>query len=134
MSKTASAEELVAALRAAGASVWTSQVADLQAHSFPGDQSHFAHLGRAISRRHLHLQGIQCSRHWAGGPSLPKVLMRQLVSFKWKLGVSIRSNNAKSLNRAFVTAELVVADSSSNTTTHVFELSVPEFQVCSCSL
>jgi hypothetical protein len=53
----------------------------------------------------------------------------QLVSFKWKLAVAMRSNTAKNLNRAYVAVEMVVADAAAKPATHAFELTISEFQV-----
>ncbi|CAN8006578.1 unnamed protein product, partial [Ixodes hexagonus] len=51
-----------------------------------------------------------------------------LVDVKWKIGVAAISDQCKNLNSPFVTFQLTVEDSQNKTTTHVLELTIPEFQ------
>ncbi|XP_069826746.1 COMM domain-containing protein 6 isoform X2 [Dendropsophus ebraccatus] len=52
----------------------------------------------------------------------------QLLDFQWKIGMAVSSDSCKSLNHAYVTVELKVAEHSGQVQTKVFEMTIPEFQ------
>lgn len=52
----------------------------------------------------------------------------QLTSFKWALKLSVESNTAKNLGRAFIAVELKVVDGADCVHTKAFELSLFQFQ------
>jgi len=52
----------------------------------------------------------------------------KLISFDWRIGVAVKSSNAKNLNYPYVAVALKVADNDSNISSHTFEMSLAEFQ------
>jgi len=62
--------------------------------------------------------------------ALPQSIMHvgHLVGFRWKLCLSVESSGAKNLGRAFVAAEVTVADNADVIKTHSFEMSLYQFQ------
>lgn len=55
----------------------------------------------------------------------------QLIDLKWKLGMAVSSDSCKSLKSPYVTMTIKVADVMGHITARTFEMTVPQFQVCS---
>nr|XP_012996823.1 COMM domain-containing protein 6 [Cavia porcellus] len=55
----------------------------------------------------------------------------QLIDFQWKLGMAVSSDSCRSLKYPYVTVMLKVADHSGQVKNISFEMTVPQFQVCS---
>eukprot|EP00051_Salpingoeca_urceolata_P005259 m.71586 g.71586 ORF g.71586 m.71586 type:complete len:202 (-) comp14192_c0_seq3:1063-1668(-) len=100
------AQQLVATLRSAGASVWKSEAISVLKHVWN-------------ERREPIL---------AGSVAQQMLNIGQLIKFDWKLGVSVQSSKVQSLSRCFVSVDLAVADPTGEPKTHTFEMNVAEFK------
>eukprot|EP00038_Savillea_parva_P009478 m.183799 g.183799 ORF g.183799 m.183799 type:complete len:204 (+) comp15942_c0_seq1:149-760(+) len=99
---------LVSKLKGYGASVWSGKSVNVVKHVW-GERG--AQVVKAAS-------------------SLPESLMNigRLVSFKWALKLSVDSDSAKNLGRAFIAVELRIVDGADCMHTKSFELSLFQFQ------
>ncbi|KAJ7418376.1 COMM domain-containing protein 6-like protein [Pitangus sulphuratus] len=95
-------------------------------------------LGSAVSTLPKH--ALQVIRHvWnEQGKSITEsedarnvATVGQFVDMKWKLGVAMSSDTCRSLKYPYVTVTLTVADPSGHIMDKSFEMTIPQFKVCS---
>jgi hypothetical protein len=53
----------------------------------------------------------------------------ELIDFQWRLGVTVKSNNADTVGIPNVTISAKVKDTNQKISTHTFEMNLSEFQV-----
>eukprot|EP00042_Codosiga_hollandica_P039097 m.325073 g.325073 ORF g.325073 m.325073 type:complete len:218 (-) comp55550_c0_seq1:63-716(-) len=103
---SASADDVVSAMRSAGAAMFSAVTIKTAKHVWTERQEDV----RNSSALHHTLS------------------LGKLVDFDWKLGVSMQSNTSKNLQYSYITIQLGIADSSGSYFTKSFELPVSEFQ------
>src|SRR3989338_6477720 len=54
----------------------------------------------------------------------------RLVHLEWKVGVTVANSHCKRLNSPFVRLCFHIADENEIVTSHSFQLTIPEFEVC----